>query len=93
MKDAVYDTLRTVAKHAVPGSAVSVLEKGIVHVNRIIAEDPFAGEGPELLVHCCHHRSGTVWFTRVLSTVARRYGLHFQAGAQEALKPSTEVFL
>jgi hypothetical protein len=34
-----------------------------------------------------------VWFIRVLSTVARRYGLHFQAGAQEELTASTEIFL
>ncbi len=93
MKDVVYDTLRSVAKHSVPSSALSVLEKGVVHFNRLLAESPFAEGGPELLVHCCHHRSGTVWFTRVLSTVARRYGLHFQAGRQEALTPSTEIFL
>ena len=93
MNDAVYDTLRSVAKQSVPSGALSVLEKGVVQVNRLLAESPFAGAGPDLIVHCCHHRSGTVWFTRVLSTVARRYGLRFQAAEQEALKPSTEILL
>jgi len=38
------------------------------------AFDP--GPGP-LLVHCAHHKIGTVWFQRVLSTVAGFYGLRF----------------
>lgn len=92
-KDVVYDALRNVAKNAVPSRALTLLNKGVVQFNRLITESPFGKAGPALLVHCCHHRSGTVWFTRVLSTVARQYGLHFQEGKQEDLKPSTEVFL
>jgi hypothetical protein len=34
-------------------------------------------DGPALLVHCAHHKVGTVWFQRVLSTVAGFYGLRF----------------
>jgi len=92
-KNAVYDTLRNVAKRSVPSSALSLLNKGVVQFNRFITGSPFGEEGPALIVHCCHHRSGTVWFTRVLSTVARQYGLHFQGGEQEDLEPSTEIFL
>jgi len=91
--DAVYDVLRKAAKNSIPGGALMLLNEGVVQFNRLIAESPFGEEGPALLVHCCHHRSGTVWFTRVLSTVARQYGLHFQGAEQDALKPSTEVFL
>jgi len=77
----------------VPGGALALLNKGATQLNRLVTEDPFVEGGPELIVHCCHHRSGTVWFTRVLSTVARQYGLHFQLGEQDALKSSTEVFV
>lgn len=90
--DRMYRALKTAAKKSVPNSALALLNEGIVYFNRLRTESPFAGEGPDLLVHCCHHRSGTVWFTRVLSTVARQYGLHFQAGQQGDLEPSTEIF-
>jgi hypothetical protein len=39
---------------------------------------PFDGaQGPALLVHGAHHKVGTVWFQRVLSTVSGFYGLRF----------------
>jgi hypothetical protein len=89
----MYRTLKDVAKKTVPASVLDLLEAGYVQLNRAVTESPFRENGPELLVHCCHHRSGTVWFIRVLSTIARHYGLHFQAGAQNELAPSTEIFL
>jgi hypothetical protein len=36
-----------------------------------------------LLVHCSHHKAGTVWFLRVLMAVARAYGLRSRMGAPE----------
>lgn len=36
-----------------------------------------AGRQP-LLLHCAHHKAGTVWFLLVLRAVAERYGLRFQ---------------
>lgn len=89
----MYRTLKEIAKRSVPDRALSVLNEGIVRFNRMRTESPFVEDDPPLLVHCCHHRSGTVWFTRVLETVARQYGLHFQAGKQADLHPSTEIFL
>ncbi|WP_103028895.1 sulfotransferase domain-containing protein [Salinibacter altiplanensis] len=91
--DKVYDALRSVAKSTVPDRTLALLNRGVVEFNRLATESPFGEDGPALLVHCCHHRSGTVWFTRVLSTVARQYGLHFQGASQDALTSSTEVFL
>ncbi|WP_263785474.1 sulfotransferase domain-containing protein [Salinibacter grassmerensis] len=91
--DRMYDTLRTVAKSAVPDRALALVNRGVVQFNRLATESPFGEDGPALLVHCCHHRSGTVWFTRVLSTIARQYGLRFQEAEQAALEASTEVFL
>jgi len=89
----MYWTLKEIAKRSVPERALSVLNESIVRFNRMRTESPFREDDPPLLVHCCHHRSGTVWFTRVLETVARQYGLHFQAGEQADLHPSTEIFL
>ncbi len=45
---------------------------------RRLTRTPFdAGRGAAILVHCAHHKVGTVWFQRVLSTVAGYYGLRF----------------
>ncbi len=45
---------------------------------RRLTRTPFdADQGPAILVHCAHHKVGTVWFQRVLSTVAGFYGLRF----------------
>lgn len=37
---------------------------------------PFAG-AKKRIIHCAHHRAGTVWFRRVLRDVAQTYGLRF----------------
>jgi hypothetical protein len=89
----MYRTIKEIAKRSVPSSALDLVNEGVVQFNRFVRESPFGEEGPALLVHCCHHRSGTVWFIRVLSTIARRYGLHFQEGEQEELEASTEIFV
>ena len=45
---------------------------------RRITRSPFEPkQGAALLVHCAHHKVGTVWFQRVLSSVAGFYGLRF----------------
>jgi hypothetical protein len=45
---------------------------------RRLTRTPFdAGEDAVVLVHGAHHKVGTVWFQRVLSTVAGFYGLRF----------------
>jgi hypothetical protein len=48
-----------------------------------------------LIVHCAHHKAGTVWITNVLRSVSRKYGLRFQASNDwsETLAPSTDVFI
>ena len=45
-----------------------------------------------LIVHCCHHKVGTVWFKRVYSAVADRYGLRLHAGPQASLG-SHDIFI
>jgi hypothetical protein len=46
-----------------------------------------------LLVHCGHHKSGTVWFREVLRSVADPYGLRFQEvdHAREPIRSRTDL--
>lgn len=44
-----------------------------------------------LLVHCGHHKSGTVWFRQVLLSVIRPYGLRQQEGRSAVILPATDV--
>ncbi len=54
--------------------------------------NPFASRGPRpLLVHCGHHKSGTVWFRRVLLSVGRHYGLRYRNGGPRPLPPETDL--
>jgi hypothetical protein len=48
-----------------------------------------------LIVHCAHHKAGTVWITNVLRSVSSKYGLRFQVSNDwsETLAPSTDVYI
>jgi hypothetical protein len=55
--------------------------------------DPFRPEvGRVLIVHCSHHKVGTVWFNRILAAVAKNYGMNFEFVARKAPAASTDVF-
>jgi hypothetical protein len=43
-----------------------------------------------LLVHCGHHKSGTVWFRQVFFSVIRPYGLRQQEGRSAPIRPATD---
>jgi Sulfotransferase domain len=63
-------------------------------VIRRFGHEPFSSRARRpLLVHCCHHKVGTVWFSNVLRSVGRRYGLRFQSCPQRDLKPRTDIFV
>jgi hypothetical protein len=53
--------------------------------------NPFPGER-RLIVHACHHKTGTVWFKRILRRTCATHGLVFHAGAQDELRPDIGVF-
>jgi len=54
---------------------------------------PFEPElGRPLLVHCGHHKIGTLWFHNVLRAVCDEFGLRYQKDKQRALRPDTDVF-
>jgi hypothetical protein len=66
---------------------------------RRLTRTPFdPARGPALLVHCAHHKVGTVWFQRVLSTVGGFYGLRFAevpasygAGSVSTFAPDIDI--
>jgi len=43
-----------------------------------------------LLVHCSHHKAGTMWFRRVLWTLSSSYGLRFQSCVDEPVARRTD---
>ena len=55
--------------------------------------NPFAHGSGSTIVHVAHHRIGTVWFGKVMSRVARQFGLSFQRVALESDVPDAEVVL
>lgn len=56
------------------------------------ARSPFTRKaGRPLVVHCSHHKVGTVWFKRVLEAVADNYGLKFEAQGHHSPSENTEV--
>ncbi|MGZ4127451.1 MAG: hypothetical protein ACXVQY_07775 [Actinomycetota bacterium] len=45
---------------------------------RRATQTPFGSDaGPAALVHCGHHRAGSVWFRGILEEVAAQFGLTF----------------
>ena len=54
--------------------------------------NPFPPGAPRrLVVHCGHHKAGTVWFRQVLLSIIRHYGLRQQEGRAGALDPGTDL--
>lgn len=53
---------------------------------------PFEARGARpLLVHCGHHKAGTVWFRSVLLTVCRHYGLRHRNGNARPVAPDADM--
>jgi hypothetical protein len=51
--------------------------RGLVHRWRRQARPRLEVRGDQAVVHCGHHKVGTVWFQRILSQVAERCGRRF----------------
>jgi hypothetical protein len=72
------------------GFVSNVLDRGrrAVHL-------PYSGRDvpDHLIVHCCHHKVGTVWFSRVFRAVAQAYGLSAFFGQQQDLPRAAKLFL
>ncbi len=54
--------------------------------------NPFPPGTPRrLVVHCGHHKAGTVWFREVLLSVIGHYGLRPQEGKADPIEPGTDL--
>jgi hypothetical protein len=61
---------------------------------RRMARSPFPEGAPApLLVHCCHHKVGTVWFKRVLNASGEHYGLQLIDGDQSRAVVGRSILL
>jgi hypothetical protein len=79
--------LRRLTCNAVHVSSAATVERKLLGVR-----SPFTRRaGRPLLVHCSHHKVGTVWFKRVLKAVADSYGLRFEAPRHDRPSDTTEV--
>ena len=45
-----------------------------------------------LIVHCGHHRCGTVWFHRIFKALAERLALTYHRGQQSGLTDGADLF-
>jgi hypothetical protein len=53
---------------------------------------PFGPDvGHRLIVHCSHHKVGTVWFRRVLSSLVDAYDLRLQSCRGEPIEAETDI--
>ena len=46
-----------------------------------------------LIIHCCHHKTGTVVVEKILRAVCNKLGLKYQYCNQSQLDPNTDVWL
>lgn len=65
-------------------------EKPVVD-NKKIIEKP--NKGKKLIIHCCHHKTGTVVIEKVLRRVCNHFGLKYQYCPQSKLENDTDVWL
>ncbi len=80
------------------GTAVTPLSASVAAARKQLRRklrSPFRPEARNpALVHCSHHKVGTVWFGRILSTITDNYGLRMQVlGRNDVPDPNTDVFL
>jgi hypothetical protein len=46
-----------------------------------------------LIIHCCHHKTGTVVIEKILRNVCNHFGLKYQYCPQSKLEPDTDVWM
>jgi len=47
----------------------------------------------KLIIHCCHHKTGTVVIEKILRNVCNRFGLKYQYCPQSKLEADTDVWM
>ena len=46
-----------------------------------------------LIIHCCHHKTGTVVIEKILRAVSQHYGFKYQYCGQSKLEPDTDIWM
>ena len=70
---------------------LSVIPQSIKIWVKRFSRNPFENH-KKLIVHTCYHKVGTVWFSRILRSIASYYGLKFQKSTPDKLEKDTEIF-
>lgn len=60
---------------------------------RRLLTNPFAQGRGHLLIHCSHHKVGTVWFKNVLRAVAKEYGLRVTVNDPAKIPGGASIFV
>lgn len=47
----------------------------------------------KLIIHCCHHKTGTVVIEKILRNVCNHFGLKYQYCPQSKLEDDTDVWI
>ena len=75
------------------GAERMTFKSSAVRLVRRTMRSPYADAQRTLIVHCSHHKAGSVWFNRVLRVVARTYGIRAFLGEQRDLPRDAELFV
>ena len=69
-----------------------VLKKKILN-NSISREINNFSRRKPLIIHCCHHKTGTVVVEKILRNIAYYYGFKYQYCPQSKLEPDTDIWV
>lgn len=64
-----------------------VFNRAVVELKRVTRRpftatlSPFRDDARPLIIHCCYHKVGTVWFLRILREAAAHFGMSFDTGS------------
>jgi len=59
--------------------------------NRLFRQ-PFVDQRGYLLIHCSHHKTGTVWFKNILNSIANYYGLPYIENNKQLISKCPSIF-
>ena len=69
-----------------------VLKKKILMNSNVNLINTYTNRKP-LIIHCCHHKTGTVVVEKILRNIAYFYGFKYQYCPQSKLEPDTDIWV
>ena len=54
---------------------------------------PYKSEKKYLIIHCCHHKVGTTWFTNIFRAIGNEYGLPFNINDKSLIPKGPSLFI